>query len=146
MSYMPEVEETKRCFVDTNIWLYAFIESGDAAQRQIAKAVAGRSEIVVSVQVINETCVNLLKKAATSETIIRQLVTSFYDKYTVIDFDAGILLTASELREKYSFSFWDSIIIASALRAGCEALYTEDMQHGLKVDDQLTIVNPFYHD
>ncbi|MBI5567093.1 MAG: PIN domain-containing protein [Chloroflexi bacterium] len=97
---MPEVEEANRCFVDTNIWLYAFIESGDAVQRQIAKD-------------------------------------------TVTDFDSGILLTASELREKYSFSFWDSIIIASALRAGCTTLYTQDMQNGLKVDGQLTIVDPF---
>jgi predicted nucleic acid-binding protein len=102
---MPEVKEAKPRFVDTNIWLYAFIESGHTAQRQIAKTVVSQSEIVVSVQVINETCVNLLKKAATPEATIRQLVTSFYDKYTVIDFDLNVLLTASELRERYSYRF-----------------------------------------
>jgi predicted nucleic acid-binding protein len=141
---MPEPEdEAERCFVDTNIWLYAFIESGDVVQREAAKAIVSRPEIVISVQVINETCVNLLKKAAVSEATIRQLVIAFYDKCAVIGLDQSTLLTASDLREKYSLSFWDSTIVASALHAGCETLYTEDMQDGLEVEGRLTIVNPF---
>jgi predicted nucleic acid-binding protein len=136
-------EETKRCFVDTNIWLYAFIESDNATKREVAKAVVGRQDVIVSTQVINETCVNLLKKALLPEETIRQLVIAFYEKYAVTDIDRSTLLTASELREKYSLSFWDSMIVASALHAGCEILYTEDMQDGLEVEGQLTVVNPF---
>ncbi len=77
------------------------------------------------------------------EIEIRQLVAAFYEKYTVIEIEQGTFLTASELREKYSLSFWDSVIIASALRTNCSILYTEDMQDGLKVEGRLTIVNPF---
>ena len=97
----------------------------------------------MSTQVINETCVNLLKKALLPEETIRQLVIAFYEKYAVTAMDPSTLLTASELREKYSLSFWDSMIVASALHAGCEILYTEDMQDGLEVEGQLTVVNPF---
>ena len=98
---------------------------------------------MISTQAINETCVNLLKKTLLQETGIRQLVTDFYEKYTVVEIEQDTFLAASELREKYSLSFWDSLIIASALRTNCSILYTEDMQDGLKVEGKLTIVNPF---
>ena len=51
-------------------------------------------------------------------------------------------LRASRLRETASFSFWDSLIVAAALDAGCSTLYSEDMQHGQIVDGRLMIVNP----
>ncbi len=134
---------TARCFVDTNVWLYAFIESVDVQKRATAKAIVQSCDVVISTQVINEACVNLVKKASLPEVEIRYLVAAFYEKYTVTQVDQDTLLTASELREKYSLSFWDSMIVAGALCADCSILYTEDMQSGLKVEERLTIVNPF---
>jgi predicted nucleic acid-binding protein len=136
-------EESRRGFIDTNIWLYAFVASDDVPRREAARAIVSRQDIVVSTQVINETCVNLLRKASVPEEIVRQLVAAFYEKYAVTDLDRSTLLMASELREKYRLSFWDSMIVASALRADCETLYTEDMQDGLEVEGRLTVVNPF---
>ena len=46
------------------------------------------------------------------------------------------------MHTQHGFSFYDSLIVASALEAGCVRLYSEDMQHGQRVE-QLTIVNPF---
>jgi len=66
----------------------------------------------------------------------------------VADFSTGfgitvdISLLASRLREKYSFSFWDSIIVATAKTANCDLLMSEDMQDGLVIDD-LTINDVF---
>lgn len=51
-------------------------------------------------------------------------------------------LRASQLRQSASFSFWHSLIVAAALDAGCDTLYSEDMQHGRLIDGRLTIVNP----
>lgn len=136
-------EGTKRLFVDTNIWLYAFIDSGSAPKHELAKELVSRRAVVISTQVINETCVNLLKKAAFPEPSIRELVAAFFEKYTVTDIDRDVLLTASELREKHSMSFWDSLIVASALRSDCDVLFSEDMQHGLIVEGQLAIEDPF---
>jgi len=53
------------------------------------------------------------------------------------------LLLASDLRARYPFSFWDGLIVASALAANAEILYSEDMQNGLLVENKLKIVNPF---
>ena len=53
------------------------------------------------------------------------------------------MLKASALREQHAFSFWDSLIVASALATNATVLYSEDMQDGLVVEKRLRIVNPF---
>jgi predicted nucleic acid-binding protein len=140
---MSELEETQqRCFIDTNIWLYAFIETDGAQKSAAAKSVIQKPDVVVSTQVINEVCVNLLKKVSLPEDNIQALITAFYEKYTVADVDKVILLKASQLRMDYSLSYWDSLIVANALNADCAVLYSEDMQDGLQVEQRLTIINP----
>jgi predicted nucleic acid-binding protein len=61
----------------------------------------------------------------------------------VIDVSQEILLSASSLRERYSLSYFDSMIVAAALETNSTILYSEDMQDGLVINEQLTIVNPF---
>jgi predicted nucleic acid-binding protein len=132
------------CFVDTNIWLYAFIEGDDPQKTVRAKALLETSRaIIVSTQVINEVCINLLKKAQFSEQQVQQLIESFYAKYRVVELHTAHLLKASALREQYAFSFWDSLIVSSALHAAAAVLYSEDMQDGLVVEKRMRIINPF---
>jgi predicted nucleic acid-binding protein len=133
----------RSCFIDTNIWLYAFVGDSTPEKTAAAQAVIRREpHVVVSTQVINEVAANLLKKAAFAEAEVRRLVTSFYRRYQVIHFNQSIMLHASILRETYSLSFWDSLIAASALEAGAGNLYSEDMQDGLVVEGRLAIINP----
>lgn len=131
------------CFIDTNIWLYAFIEADDPKKSANARYLIQQFEPVLSVQVINEVCLNLLRKANFSEEQVRQLIDSFYVQYRVIDYDQALLLLASQLRQRYSLSYWDSTIVASALKAGVAVLYSEDMHHSLLIDNQVQIINPF---
>jgi predicted nucleic acid-binding protein len=132
------------CFVDTNIWLYAFVEGDDLRKSARAKSLLEASRaVVVSPQVINEVCVNLIKKAQFSEQQVQQLIESFYAKYIVVEVSKALLLKASILREQYAFSFWDSTIVSSALQAGTSVLYSEDMQAGLVVENRVLIINPF---
>lgn len=140
---MPADKPTAHCFVDTNVWLYALIVNDDAQKHQIAAEIVQGGNVVVSTQVINETCVNLLRKTNLSETQLYDLIVSFYAKYEVIATEVQVLLRASRLRAQYSLSFWDSLVVASAIESGCNVLYTEDMQEGLTVEGQLTIINPF---
>lgn len=135
--------EPSLCFIDTNVWLYAFIQSQDQDKTVIAKTTIESSEIVISSQVINEVCVNLIKKARFDEVSIRSLIESFYSKYHITWIDKVILLEASELRDRYRFSYWDSLIVACALAEGAAIVYSEDMQSGLVVENRLQIVNPF---
>ena len=130
------------CFVDTNIWLYAFTDD-DARKKDIAQALIRESQLLVSEQVINEICVNLIKRANFPETRICELIETFYQKYDVVELRKELLLSASQLRQEYALSYWDSLIIAAALAGDVTTLYSEDMQHGLAVRGRLRIVNPF---
>ena len=137
-------KKDKICFVDSNIWLYAFIDTQNSDKSSIAKSVIKNKDIsiTVSTQIINEVCVNLIKKANFSEEKIRELIESFYNKYDVIGIEKEIILKSSEIRVQHNFSFWDSLVFASALYAGAEILCSEDMQDSFMID-KTRIVNPF---
>ena len=53
------------------------------------------------------------------------------------------ILSAISIAEKYKYSFYDSLIIASAIETNCKTLYSENMQHNQMIDKKLQIVNPF---
>jgi predicted nucleic acid-binding protein len=75
--------------------------------------------------VINEVSVNLLRKFQASEHDVQKLIRSFYRKYFIVDFTRSVLLHASDLRITYQLSYWDSLIVASALAAGATVLNSE---------------------
>jgi predicted nucleic acid-binding protein len=131
-------------FIDSNLWLYLFV--GDdtnklQAVKNLLVACNKNNAIVISFQVLNEVAFNLKKKGFSEETI-RSIISTMEDTSIVIDFSVDIILNASELREKHSFSYWDSLIIASAAASYCKKLYSEDMQDGKAIGD-LRIENPF---
>lgn len=131
-------------FVDSNVWLYAFITGQDRNKSEHAnRLIRTTTMIAVSTQVINEVCVNLIRREKFNEAQIRDVITGFYQTYIVIELDQASLLRASTLRERYAFSFWDGLIVACALTSGASRLYSEDMQDGLNIDGILTIINPF---
>lgn len=87
-------------FIDTNLWLYAFIEGDDPHKTDRAKSLIETQNVLyVSAQVINEVCVNVIKKAHFSEQQVQQLIESFYAKYMVVELSKSLLLKASTLRE-----------------------------------------------
>ncbi|HYV04057.1 MAG TPA: PIN domain-containing protein [Blastocatellia bacterium] len=140
---MSSGSQSSLVFLDTNIWLYAFIVDQDTNKSKKAKDLIRRSEVLISSQVINEVCVNLIKKAKVDESSIQQIIEAFYSKYRIGVIDRALLLRASDLRETWQFSFWDSLIVSSALAGGAEILFSEDMNDGLSIENRLKISNPF---
>jgi len=140
-----------RVFIDTNIWIYGLTKSQDgkeSGKREDTLALLSKhtkaSTIVVSVQVVNEFHWNMIRKFGFLDSMAADLVSANITPITtIIALDYSTYRKAAELRQKYSFSFWDSLIAASALNESCETLYSEDMQDGLLVENQLRIVNPF---
>ncbi|MFQ4136456.1 PIN domain-containing protein [Nodosilinea sp. PGN35] len=141
-------ETSKAYFLDSNIWLYALLKkrqptSDDLHKAQVSNHLINAPGVVVNTQVINEVCVNLVKKARFDEFQVQTLIQDFYSGCRVITSDQTLLTLASETRNRYSLSFWDGLIVAAALTANVAILYSEDMQDHLRVFDQLTIINPF---
>jgi predicted nucleic acid-binding protein len=134
-----------KVFLDSNVWLYTLLTSAQADPRSVlANALIGNcTRPVVSTQVIREVSVNLLKKSALTEDRHRLLIADWYASCEVIEEHQHQFIQASYLREKLSISYWDSLIVAAALCAGCEVLYTEDLQHGQVIEGQVRVVNPF---
>lgn len=127
-------------FVDSNIWLYAFMDS-TSPKHATALQLIDSEGIVLSTQVLNEVCSNLIRKARYTEAEIQQTIDNFQERYPILDVTSSAIRQASILRESYRFSYWDSLIIATALEAGCSTVYSEDMQDGLRVGG-LVIKNP----
>lgn len=133
-----------KVFVDSNIWLYALMQNSlDQEKRLKAKAcIIGTDNIIVSTQIINEVCINLMRKSKKDSVFIDQFLIDFMATYPVMSQTKEDVLKASSLRKDYHFSYWDSLVVACAIRGHCKVLYSEDMQHGLHIYAQLQIVNP----
>jgi predicted nucleic acid-binding protein len=98
---------------------------------------------VISTQVINETVSVLTRKHGFSLSEAHEITGSLLDLCEVVADDANTIRKAIDLAKRYSLSHWDSLIIAAALLADCQPLFSEDMQHGQVFDDQLKVTNPF---
>lgn len=114
-----------------------------ASKQVIAKDLILDGSSTISVQVINEVSNNLLKKLQFQENEISSFIVNCYERYSVVNISQEIFIAASEIRINHQFSYYDSIIVASALINQCEVLYTEDMQHGKLIANSLKIINPF---
>jgi predicted nucleic acid-binding protein len=137
----------QRFFVDSNIWLYRFIvnpnDSDARAKQQIATSITSQENLVISTQVVNEVCSNLIRKAKFDNSQIQNIIDDFGAGCEILPVSFATIQYAVNLRDCYLFSFWDSIIIASAILGDITVLYSEDMQDGLIIEDTLQIINPF---
>jgi predicted nucleic acid-binding protein len=131
-------------FIDSNVFLYAFSDKNHNKQQLAYRFLTELvSSIVVSTQVVNEVSVNCLKKLQLNNIQVLAIQQAFYHKYRVQILSEEVVLSATQLRERYQLSYYDSLIVAAALIGGCEILFSEDMQHDLLVEQRLHIINPF---
>jgi predicted nucleic acid-binding protein len=133
-------------FLDTNVLLYAYDPSaGERYLRacSLVDRLAGNHEAAISIQVMQEFYVNAcykVEQSTTSSKALDRLLT--YSRWYVHSPLPSDVAQAVRLSERYQLSFWDSMIVQSALRLECEILWTEDLNHG-QVIDSLQIRNPF---
>lgn len=128
-------------FIDTNIVIYSL--SQNTAKQDVAIALLAQSP-VTSVQVLSETSNVMRRKLGFDIPSVKAVINRIaLECSRVQPLSMSTLRYGLELSERYGFSHYDSLIVASALEGGCIELYSEDMHDGLIVDQQLTIVNPF---
>jgi predicted nucleic acid-binding protein len=126
--------------IDTNVLIY--LEGNDSTKRQIAEILLSGNPLI-SPQVISE-FINVTRRLrqAPKSTIISETVELFRHcpiaaiKHSTLDLSLNLI-------KRYDFQIFDSIIIATALESKCNILYSEDMHHGLTVENRLKIINPF---
>lgn len=130
-------------FFDTNIVFYAL--SNDPARAGLAQ-LALEPGGTISVQVLNELTLALRRKASQSwDAIDRHMKTLAPFLLDVRPVLMTTHLLGREIAARHELPFYDSLLLASALEAGCSRFLSEDLQHGFRIDG-LTIVDPFRAD
>ena len=130
-----------KTFIDTNILLYAFTED-EKNKQEIAITALENCVPVISIQIINEFSHVALKKNVKTITIKKKLK-DIIEITEVINENTICIFNALDIHERYKYSFYDSLIIASALYSNCMVLLSEDLHDSQIIDDKLKIINPF---
>ena len=131
---------TVNTFFDTNVLLYLL--SGNVAKADRAERVVASGGFV-SVQVLNEFAAVAFRKLKMTYPEIRDALEPIRAVCTIVPITSGTHDLGLQIAERYGFSVYDALIVASALLAGCEILCSEDLQDGQRIDEKLVIKNPF---
>ena len=130
----------KKIFFDTTTLLYLL--SSDSKKADWVSSNLQQSN-VISVQVLNEFTSASLRKIKISHAELDEFLDLFTSIFSVMKLDMETFNTGLMISRQYGYQHYDSMIIAAALEAGCERLYSEDMQHRQIINKKLQIVNPF---
>ena len=136
----------KSFFLDTNIFIYTFDHTAtrkqEIATELLEDAIRGKG--CISYQVIQE-FLNVASRRLSppltetqSQQYLKTVLAPLCEFYPGSDFFRRGL----DIKERWRFSWYDSLIITAALECGCETLYSEDLQHKQKIES-LTVINPF---
>jgi predicted nucleic acid-binding protein len=131
-----------KVFLDTNIFVY-MQSSREPVKKEVSLQVLDTFECVASTQVLNELCNVLFKKFAMSANDIEQVIDAVDDTCEVDVVTAETVKVAIDLKSRYGYSYYDCLIIASALEYECDYIFSEDMSDGQIIENRLEIVNIF---
>ena len=133
-------------FLDTNILIYAHDRSAGDKQiraRELVRELWQSGEGCLSIQVLQEFYVNVTQKVSRplSGEVAAQIIADL-SLWPIHRPGPQDILDAIRLQSRYQITFWDAMIVASAIQMGCETLWSEDLNPG-QVYDQVTVRNPF---
>ena len=131
-----------RIFIDTNILIY-FISNEKKKKLRAKEIIFSTQEVYISAQVVSEFISVCLSKKLLSIAEITPLIDNFLSALRFSSIEESTIRKALQIKQDSNFSYWDSLVIASAIENNCSILYTEDMQDGQIISDSVTIINPF---
>jgi len=135
-----------KVFIDTNVIVYAYdISAGEKHSKavEIIKGLWDTGSGITSTQVLQEFFVNVTRKitkpldAVTAKEIVKDFL-----KWKTVVVDGEIIMDAIDIHSAYKYSFWDSVIIASAINGGAGTLFSEDLSDKQTIKG-IVIRNPF---
>jgi len=132
-------------FLDTNVFVYLFDETDprkrERAERLVNWALEHQTGCI-SFQVVQETLNVMTRKLKVPPETARRLLHGILMPLCRVFPTQALYDRALGLQARYRLDFYDSLIVAAALEAGCTTLYTEDLQHGQQISG-VVITNPF---
>lgn len=130
--------------MDTNLWGYLFVKDPPEKEKKIVETINNQtSSLIISTQVLGELYNVLIRKSTFPQLDAQAIVLNLVNTFPVLEIDTPKVLQALEINSCYGYSYWDSLIVATALLSNCNILYSEDMQHNQFIENKLKIINPF---
>ena len=129
-------------FVDTNVLIYAYSDTELEKKKKVLSLLTTES-VAISTQVVNEFIWVMNRKFNVDFGSLKFIINNIFDLYKVCIINQPAVLKAIDLSKRLNFSYWDSLMLASALELGCNIFYTEDLQNGQNIDNQIMVINPF---
>lgn len=135
---------TNRCFFDTNVIVYAH-DDGAPRKRDCARTLLVSSLLngtgVISAQVLGETYITLTEKLGIDEQAAAQEILQLAE-FRTVEISASLVLRALQIKQEFTLSYWDSLIVSAAEFARCSTLWSEDLNDG-QTYGTVTVRNPF---
>jgi predicted nucleic acid-binding protein len=129
-----------KVFIDTNVFIYLYSKNS-SEKRNISQIAVDKYDCIISTQVLNEFSNACIKKLSLLPDIVKLAIDELIDQCYVISVKNEDIKQALDIHKRYGFSYYDSLIITSALNSNCKYLFTEDLADGKIIDDKLTIIN-----
>ncbi len=131
-------------FLDTNLWVYLYSQSPQDKHQIVRDLVnAHFEEIIISTQIMGELYNVFVKKGFMTKQDAKEIILETMATFPTISIDTSIVVKALEINERYDYTYWDSLVLATALLNNCTLLFSEDMQNNQVLENKITIVNPF---
>ena len=132
-----------RFFFDSNILIYLY-STDQPVKKNLAEnlVIIHQGKIVISTQVINEFINVMSKKKKVEHQIITSAIIELISAFAITYITTDTIQSALSITDKFKYSYFDSLIIASALETDCKILFTEDMHNKHIINRSLTVKNP----
>ena len=129
-----------KAFIDTNLLVYLYSDSEISKRSRVIQEI-NQYERFVSTQVLNEFCNVCIRKLKLPIDAIQNAVEEIKTICNLIIVDGDTIHIALRLHEKLGYSYYDCLMLSSALGSGCQYLLSEDMASGHVIEESLTIKN-----
>lgn len=132
-------------FLDTNVIVYLF-DPRDSRKQAIAATLIERGLLegtaLISHQVVQETLNVVSRAPVLAQSDSTRLLDAVLLPLWRVQPSPGLFHRSLEIRMRYGYSLYDSLIVAAALEAGCDRILSEDLQHGQRIE-ALVVEDPF---
>lgn len=135
---------TDRVLLDTNLWFYLYSKDPLEKYQRVEEILRTHPQsIQIITQILGELFHVLTRKKFTSETDAVAIVSSLINSFPILPIESANVMQAMEVKQKYNYSYWDRLVLATALLHNCSIVYSEDMHHNQLINTTLRIINPF---
>jgi len=138
------MKDKEQVFIDTNVLVYSIYGTPEQKEKVALLLKSQTVFPLISLQVLKEfTNTSFKKKFHKTTAELKQHLAQCKQSFVVVEIGLQTIFEALDLKEQYYYSFYDSLIIATAFENKCNILYSEDLQDGQIIRKKLKIVNPF---